>query len=124
MMGFGFANILFIIVPIFILVCFVYVFGTIIAQGVRNTKQWNQDNQSPVLTVEAQVIAKRSDVHHRRSSHSHHHTWTHYFVTFEVESGDRMEFELQGSEFGLLMEGDRGRLTFQGSRYQGFERYR
>ena len=51
-------------------------------------------------------------------SHSH----TNYYVTFEVESGDRMELELQGHEYGLLVEGDKGKLTFQGTRYLGFER--
>ena len=33
-----------------------------------------------------------------------------------------MEYELQGKEYGLLIEGDFGSLTFQGSRYLGFVR--
>lgn len=45
-----------------------------------------------------------------------------YYVTFEVESGDRMEFSVYGKEYGMLAEGDEGKLTFQGSRYLGFER--
>ena len=123
--GFGFANILFLIVPFFILGCFVYVFGTLIARGVHNTKQWNQNNQSPVLIVEAEVIAKRCDIrhrHHHRNSHYASMSW--YYVTFQVESGDRMEFQVQDTEYGLLVEGDRGKLTFQGTRYHSFERYR
>jgi hypothetical protein len=53
-----------------------------------------------------------------------HHTThsTTYYVTFQVESGDRMELQLAGNEYGLLVEGDRGKLTFQGTRYLGFER--
>ena len=39
-----------------------------------------------------------------------------------MESGDRMELEMAGSEYGLLVEGDNGKLTFQGTRYLGFER--
>jgi len=39
-----------------------------------------------------------------------------------VESGDRMELHVAGHEFGMLIEGDRGMLTFQGTRYLGFER--
>lgn len=35
-----------------------------------------------------------------------------------------MEFAMDGAEYGLLAEGDRGRLTFQGTRYLGFERER
>ena len=52
-----------------------------------------------------------------------HHTThsTTYYVTFQVDSGDRMELQMDGSAFGLLVEGDRGMLTFQGTRYLGFE---
>ena len=47
---------------------------------------------------------------------------TVYYATFQVESGDRMELRMSGREYGLLAEGDRGKLTFQGTRYRGFER--
>ena len=47
---------------------------------------------------------------------------TTYYATFQVESGDRMELRLSGAEYGMLAEGDRGRLTFQGTRYLSFER--
>ena len=43
-------------------------------------------------------------------------------MTFQFDSGDRMELQMQGHEFGLLIEGDSGKLTFQGTRYLGFER--
>ena len=49
-------------------------------------------------------------------------TFTSYYVTFQVESGDRMEFEVDGSDYGLLVQGDIGKLSFQGTRYLGFER--
>lgn len=45
-----------------------------------------------------------------------------YYVTFQFESGDRMEFQVYGSEYGMLAEGDEGKLTFQGTRYLSFER--
>nr|WP_330380884.1 DUF2500 family protein [Anaerobutyricum hallii] len=35
-----------------------------------------------------------------------------------VQSG----FSVYGKEYGMLAEGDEGKLTFQGSRYLGFER--
>lgn len=47
-----------------------------------------------------------------------------YYVTFEVESGDRMELHVPGREYGQLAEGDKGKLSFQGTRYLGFERRR
>ena len=45
-----------------------------------------------------------------------------YSVTFELDSGDRMEFSMSGSDYGMLIEGDVGTLNFQGTRYLGFER--
>ena len=42
---------------------------------------------------------------------------TTYYVTFQVESGDRMEMSVSGSEYGTLAEGDKGTLTFQGTRF-------
>jgi hypothetical protein len=43
-------------------------------------------------------------------------------VTFQVDSGDRMELSVSGSEYGMLVDGDRGKLSFQGTRYLSFER--
>lgn len=104
---------------------FLLVMGIFIVTFVKIIGTWHKNNNSPRLTVPATVVAKRtSHSHHHTGSHhaSHHHT--HYHVTFEVESGDRMELSVTGPEFGLLVEGDRGRLTFQGTRYLGFERER
>ena len=78
------------------------------------------------MTVSATVVAKRTNVsrHHHNEANGHHHssTSTTYYVTFQVESGDRMELRMTGQEYGMLVEGDEGRLTFQGTRYLGFER--
>ncbi|MEQ6375647.1 DUF2500 domain-containing protein [Bacillaceae bacterium S4-13-58] len=125
--GIGFpGDIMFTIVPVFIGIVFVIVIGTIIFRAAKGAKQWNYNNQQPVLTVDATVISKRTDVsrhHHNHDNHHHHRTSTYYYVTFEVGSGDRMEFQVDGKEFGLLAEGDYGNLTFQGTRYQGFQRF-
>ena len=118
-MGFDMFSILFTIV-------FVLVIGTFIVTAVKGIGQWNKNNNSPRLTVPATVVSKRTNVtrHHHggANGHHHHHTSTTYYVTFQVESGDRMELHVAGHEYGLLVEGDNGRLTFQGTRYLGFER--
>lgn len=110
---------------------FILVIGIFIVAFVKGMGQWRKNNASPRLTVEAKVVAKRHDVsHHHHASagditgaHGYHTTTsTSYYVTFQVESGDRMEFMVNGSEYGMLLEGDSGRLTFQGTRYLGFER--
>ena len=125
----GFGDSMFNIVPIIIVIGFVFVFGSILVRSVQGAKQWKRNNESPVLTVDATVVAKRSDVrhyHHSTGSDSMNHmsSSTTYYATFEVASGDRMEFIIRDSEYGMLVEGDAGRLTFQGSRYLGFERNR
>ena len=48
-------------------------------------------------------------------------TYTRYFVTFELENGGRVELGVKDSEYGMLAEGDQGLLTYQGTRYIGFE---
>ncbi len=93
---------------------------------VRNTKQWNKNNHSPKISVEARVVAKRTAVDsYRRHHHDRMDSFSHstsYYVTFEFESKDRSEFLVSGNDYGMLAEGDFGKLTFQGTRYLGFER--
>ena len=108
--------------PIMFITVFTIVIGTFIVTGVNAIGRWKKNNNSPRLTVPAKVVAKRNHtgVHHHR--HGHRTTSSTYYVTFEVDSGDRMELQTDGGEFGLLVEGDTGKLTFQGTRYLGFER--
>ena len=122
MIGFGGDpgfDVTFSIMRIMVPVMFVLVFGIIIVTMVRGVGEWNKNNQSPKLTVPATVVAKRSDVHRGIETM---HTFTSYYVTFQVESGDRMEFEVSDMEYGMLAEGDSGELTFQGTRYLSFQR--
>ena len=120
--GFGF----FAMYQIMFLAIFLFVLGTFVFNGIKSFGTWRKNNNSPRLTVPATVVTKRTDVMRRRrggtNSHHHYYTSTTYYVTFEVESGDRMELQLEGFEYGLLVEGDKGKLSFQGTRYLGFER--
>lgn len=112
---------MFTIVPILSGMVFLLAFGIIGFTIIRSIKQEHKNNNSPRLTVEVNVVSKRTD--YRRNSGSHSHMGhTIYYVTFEVQSGDRMELQVQGHEYGLLVEGDFGELTFQGTRYLGFQR--
>lgn len=112
-------------------IVFVIVIGMFIITIVKGIGEWNKNNQSPLLTVDADVVAKRTDVSHHQHANGgdasgaqgfHTTTSTSYYVTFQVASGDRMEFRVSGSEYGLLVEGDHGKLSFKGTRYMGFER--
>ena len=113
-MGFDSFNAMFTIV-------FLLIIGTFIFTAVKGIGQWNKNNNSPRLTVPASVVSKRMNVSHHHHDHHTHHS-TSYYVTFQVDSGDRMELHMTGQEYGMLVEGDKGNLTFQGTRYLGFER--
>ena len=100
---------------------FVLVFGIVILNIIRGLSQWNKNNHSPRLTVDATVVSKREHTsHHHHNNHMSHST--SYYVTFQVESGDRMELHMSGMEYGMIAEGDYGKLTFQGTRYLEFVR--
>lgn len=103
---------------------FCLVFGMFLFTCIRGIAQWNRNNHSPRITVDAAVVAKRTQVTHHHHSNGAMHTThsTSYYATFQVESGDRMELSVSGTEYGMLAEGDAGKLTFQGTRYLGFIR--
>ena len=104
---------------------FLLVLGVFITVAVKSIGQWNKNNHSPRLSVPATVVARRTNIsrHRHGGAGGHHlHTSTSYYVTFQMESGDRMELHVAGQEYGLLIEGDRGILHFQGTRYLGFDR--
>lgn len=116
MMFFGMFEVLF-------LVTFLLVIGIFAATFIQGIRRWNKDNHAPRLTVPASVVSKRTQVsRHRDSERDFHHTFTSCYVTFQFDSGDRMELEIADGEYGLLVEGDRGMLSFQGQRYLGFVR--
>ena len=122
-MGFGYGFDMF---SIMFSIVFIIVIGMFVVTAIKGIGQWNKNNNSPRLTVPATVVAKRTNVSHHNhagtNGHRHHSASTTYYVTFQVESGDRMELHLSGHEFGMLVEGDKGKLSFQGTRYLGFER--
>ncbi|MBR5961109.1 MAG: DUF2500 domain-containing protein [Clostridia bacterium] len=94
----------------------IIVAGVFIVVIVKGLSQWTQNNNSPELTENATVVAKRTEVR------GHDRPITYYYVTFQLENGDRLEFPVKGSEYGMLCESDHGRLSHQGTRYHGFER--
>lgn len=122
-MGFNAFSIGFTIFPLF----FIAFFIIILVMIFKGLSQWNNNNHQPVLTVDARVVSKREDVSHHTNNvdgNMTHSSSTFYYTTFEVQSGDRMELAVSGQEFGMLAEGDTGKLTFQGTRFKGFERLR
>ncbi|MDQ7096664.1 DUF2500 domain-containing protein [Desulfosporosinus sp. PR] len=124
----GPADLMFSLVPMFIFVIFILVFGLIIFGVIKSIGQWRYNNSQPILSVVAKVTSKRthttSTIHNSAGETGIHHSQsnTTYFVTFEVESGDRIEFMVDGHEYGQLADNDIGKLKFQGTRFLSFAR--
>lgn len=110
--GFDLFGAMFVIIPVLIIGVFIFIF-------VKGISEWSSNNKSPILSVPAEVITKRTRT---SGGHGNSAASTSYYVTFEVQSGDRIELRVNGSEFGMLAEQDLGILTFQGTRYKVFER--
>lgn len=70
----------------------------------------------PQQTAAARCVTKRSNV--RGMSFTH----TNYFICFELDSGERIELWTEGNQYGLIAEGDRGTLTYQGRHLISFTR--
>ena len=116
-------NIIELLFPVIFILIFIMIIFTL-AKGIST---WHKNNNSPRLTVSARIVAKRQNTTYHNQpnagdtsgAHGYHTTSsTTYYVTFQVESGDRIEMSV--SEYGKLTEGDEGKLTFQGTRYLQF----
>ncbi|MFD3257405.1 DUF2500 domain-containing protein [Paenibacillus lentus] len=105
--------------PIF----FIIILGIILISVGRGILRYAFNSKQPLLIVPTIIVGKRTEVSHRHNTDTAvSHTDSKYFITFEVESGDRLEFPVSGQEYGQCVEGDQGKLSFQGNRYLGFER--
>ena len=90
---------------------------------VTNIKEWSYNNKQPIIPVVSTVISKRTNV-----SHSHNNTTNigsssiTYYITFQFDNSERLELRVSGENYGVITEGDRGVLSFQGTRFISFER--
>lgn len=78
----------------------------------------------PVVTAEAILLHKGegTGARGRMQPHSRRVWRPGDTTTFQLESGRQVQLTLPYQKYGLLTPGDRGRLTFQGTRYLGFVR--
>jgi hypothetical protein len=116
-------------VPIFMFVFMILFFVILIFIIFKNVSIGLKNNRSPTLTVNAKVMAKRTQYnshHHMNNTGTgtgfSHSGYNSYYITFQVDSGDRLELKIDSSEYGYIIEGDIGKLSFKGTRYISFER--
>ncbi|MGD7044581.1 DUF2500 domain-containing protein [Jeotgalibacillus proteolyticus] len=108
-------------VPIFIAIVFIIVFGIIVFTAFKGISVWSSNNRAPREQEEALVLSKRTE-NRSIGGNQHPRTTTYYYLTFEFINGTRKEFQVKGNEFGLLAEGDKGTLDYQGTRFHDFVR--
>jgi hypothetical protein len=85
----------------------------------KSVRQWHSNNQQPIQTLPAVIVAKRSHVSGGSGNTSAHTT---YYATFELPGGERRELHVPSVVYGQLAEGDQGQVTFQGTRFKGYNR--
>ena len=106
------------LIEIAFFVVFALIVVVIVAAIVKGVSANAKNQAAPQVSAEARVVAKRIETRgggETMVSQSH-------FVTFEQVGGERFELEVPASEFGMLVEGDRGSVSMKGSRYLGFSR--
>ena len=108
-------DLMFTVVPVLVIGMFIFVF-------VSNISTWHKNNNSPRLSVPVKIVTKHADTTYTHQQDMMASSHTTYYVTFEVESGDRIELVVPSHEYGFMVEGDQGTLTFQGTRYLSFDR--
>ena len=98
---------------------FCVIMGLILYAVIGAVTEAVQNKNSPLLSVPARIIAKRSET---SGGGNDTHVSTSYYVTFEMQSGERREWRVESRKYGLLVEGDRGILTYQGTWFKDFAR--
>ncbi len=112
-------GIMFQIMPVFMGVVFLIVFGVIIYRTINFAIQKTKDKEN----IGAKVINKRENIRRRSTnSRSSMHTSITYYATFELEDNRRVEYTIPSNKIGLIVEGDTGTLTYQGTLFVGFTR--
>jgi len=93
----------------------------IIAVALR-IGEHNRNKRAPRLDVEAEVVSMRTCIpqRHIRMHLPLNKNAAAYYATFRMESGDWMELRLSVEAYNRLCKGDRGLLSFQGTRYIAF----
>ena len=102
--------------------------GVILFGLLRGLYIWNKNNHSPRVTEEAEVYTKRQDfstfTHRDRNVHfgSYRTIRVRYFVVFQTQNSGAVKLKVSSDDFDMLREGEKGMLTFQGTRFLGFKK--
>lgn len=99
---------------------FAIVIGGFLYVIVRGLRIWIGNNSSEIVTRAVTVVDKRTEVWGGSGESS---ASTNYFITFELEDQSRFELQIRADRYGLIVVGDQGDLTYQGTRFKEFNRW-
>ncbi len=88
---------------------------------LRPAQVKKSDSGAPILSVSAMVKQKRAENKAGRSAGAASSFTCDYYVVFEVESGDRLEFVVGAVPYASMYENQSGKLTFQGKSFLSFQ---
>lgn len=84
---------------------------------LRVARRRSLEKASPARQAEARIMDKRTQLAPVGTTQAQR-----YYATFQFPDGGRLELEVSGLEWGMLVVGDEGVLEWQGPRYRGFSR--
>ncbi len=112
---------------ILFVVLFVIVSGGIAAIIVTGIVRKKRNDRAAQTTVDASVLEKHTTVQRHPvagdTTGAHGYTrFTSRHVTFLTADDAQQTFDVDETVYDALTEGDRGQLTYQGTRFVGFVR--
>ncbi|MNW37425.1 hypothetical protein D3C74_144670 [compost metagenome] len=111
-------------VPLFFIILGVllilFVLGVLIYITIKSLYIWMSNNAAEIVQKSCKVVDKRTEIWGGGDDSS---TNTNYYITFEFEDdSSRIELYVKYNHYGLISVGDRGMLTYQGTRFKDFHR--
>ncbi|MFZ5353218.1 MAG: DUF2500 domain-containing protein [Bacillota bacterium] len=112
-------NFMFNSLPFIVFIIFAIVIMGFVVVFVKGISEYIRNNNTPQKSEPARIINNRT---HTWGGYGNMAARTSYYMTFELENGERMEFAVSAQFAGMHIEGDTGILTHQGTRFISFER--
>ncbi len=117
--GMTMASVMWVVMFVFFILFFIFV----IFSFAQKTKQTIANKKQPILLEEVVVVAKRTRMlRHKMGSSMTYRNVTRYYITFQFQDGNREEFLVPGTDYGMIIENDRGSLKYQGTDFISFIR--
>jgi hypothetical protein len=86
---------------------------------IKGLSTWLANNATQIISQRCRIVDKRTEVWGGSGDSS---ASTNYYLTFEFEDHTRKELHVSAKHYGLMVSGDQGELSYQGTRFKEFKR--